>query len=145
MKSLLLIISIFLVYTGHTQQTDTVSVLVHKDPRMEELSKKQAAVNLGIKKASARTMRGFRLLILNTSNRDEAIDAKTKVLSYFPELKAYIGYQSPMFKVKAGNFKTRDEAEKYRKNLNTVFPKGVFIISETIEVKPEKDTDLKEL
>jgi hypothetical protein len=145
MKIILLIISIFFAFSGYSQLNDTVSVVVHQDPRMEELSKKQAAVNLAIKKASARTMKGFRLLILNTSNREEALDAKTKILSYFPELKAYIGYQSPMFKVKAGNFKTRDEAEKYRKNLNTVFPKGVFIISETIEVKPEKDTELKEL
>jgi hypothetical protein len=145
MKIILLIISLFFAFSGYAQLNDTVSVVVHQDPRMEELSKKQAAVNLAIKKASARTMKGFRLLILNTSNREEALDAKTKILSYFPELKAYIGYQSPMFKVKAGNFKTRDEAEKYRKNLNTVFPKGVFIISETIEVKPEKDTELKEL
>ena len=53
--------------------------------------------------------------MINTNNRDEAIAAKTKVYTYFPELKAYLQYQSPYFKLRAGNFKTREEAEKYRK------------------------------
>jgi hypothetical protein len=47
-------------------------------------------------------------------------------------------YQSPYFKLKAGNFKTREEAEDYQRKLNSFFPKGVFIISDIIEVKPEK-------
>jgi hypothetical protein len=76
---------------------------------------------------------------VNTNKREEAIDAKTKVYTYFPELKAYMSYQSPYFKLKAGNFKTRDEAERYRKNLMNLFPKGVFIVNDVIEIKPEKD------
>jgi hypothetical protein len=63
----------------------------------------------------ARTARGFRMLVINTNKRDEAIAAKTKVYTHFPELKAYLQYQSPYFKLRAGNFKTRDEAERYRK------------------------------
>ena len=145
MKPLILLLSLFIMSRSLAQDSDSSSVLVHKDPRMETLSKKQASVNAAIKKASARSMRGFRLLIINTTKRDEAMDAKTRIYTYFPELKAYLGYQSPYFKLKAGNFKTRDEAEKYRKNLLTIFPKGVFIVSEMIEVTPEKDSDSKEL
>ena len=91
-------------------------------------------------------MHGYRLLILNTNKRNEAIDAKTKIYTYFPELKAYLIYQTPYFKLKAGNFRTRDEADRYRKNLNAVFPKGVFIINDTIEITPEKDnSDSKDM
>ncbi len=79
--------------------------------------------------------------IINTNKRNEAIDAKTKIYTYFPELKAYLSYQSPYFKLKAGNFKTRDEAEKYRKMMTTMFPKGVFIINDIIEIKPEKEKE----
>lgn len=120
-------------------KTDTATVVVHKDPRLDVLVKRQAAINAAYKKATTRSAKGFRLLVVNTNNRDEAIAAKTKIYTYFPELKAYLIYQTPYFKLKAGNFKTRDEAEKYRKNFNTIFPKGVFIINDTIEIKPEKE------
>ena len=125
---------------------DTSSVVIHKDPRIDLLLKKQGEVNAAIKKASARSMRGYRLLVINTNKRNEAIDAKTKIYTYFPELKAYLIYQTPYFKLKAGNFRTRDEADRYRKNLNSVFPKGVYIINDTIEITPEKDnTDSKDM
>ena len=86
-------------------------------------------------------MRGYRLMVLNTINRDEAIEAKKKIYTYFPELKAYLLYQSPYFKLKAGNFKSRDEAEKYQKNMSSFFPKGVFIVNDIIEIKPERENE----
>ena len=46
---------------------------------------------------------------------------------------------SPYFKLKAGNFRTRDEAVQYQKMLAPFFPKGVFIMNDSIEVTPEKE------
>jgi hypothetical protein len=138
MKFFFLLISIFTLNLASGQ--DTNAVIVHKDPRVDALAKKQAAINSAIKKSTARTMRGYRLLVINTNKRDEAIEAKTKIYTFFPEMKAYLSYQSPYFKLKAGNFQTRDEAEKYRKLLTSMFPKGVFIINDIIEVKPERET-----
>jgi len=120
---------------------DTSSVVIHKDPRIDLLLKKQGEVNAAIKKANARTAKGYRLLVINTNKRDDAIAAKTKVYTNFPELKAYLVYQSPYFKLKVGNFKTREEAEQYQKSLGYYFPKGVFIMSDTIEITPEKDAE----
>ena len=116
-------------------------MVIHKDPRIDLLIKKESDINLAVKRANSRTAKGYRLMVLNTVKRDEAISAKTRIYTYFPELKAYLIYQSPYFKLKAGNFRSRDEAEKYQKELSVYFPKGVFIISDTIEVKPEKDND----
>lgn len=141
MKQLLLLTTLFILRTGFAQEAGTAAVLVHKDVRIDSLVKKQAAVNAAIKKASARRTKGYRLLVINTNKRNEAIDAKTKIYTYFPDLKAYLIYQTPYFKLKAGNFKTRDEAEKYRKDMNAFFPKGVFIINDTIEITPEKDNE----
>jgi len=120
-------------------QTDTVSsVIIHKDPRVDLLVKKQASINIISKKSVGHTTRGYRLLVLNTNKREDAINAKTKIYTYFPELKAYLVYQAPFFRLKAGNFKTRDEAEKYKQQMTPLFPKGVFIVNDTIEVKGEK-------
>ena len=143
-RKILTVLSLFCLSTAIAQDgaavnTETASVIVHKDPRVDALIKKQGSINKTVKKSTARTARGYRLLVVNTNKREEAIDAKTKVYTYFPELKAYMSYQSPYFKLKAGNFKTRDEAERYRKNLMNLFPKGVFIVNDVIEIKPEKD------
>lgn len=131
----------FLLIAATTFAQDTNSVVIHKDPRLDVLLKKQGDVNAAIKKANSRTAKGYRLLVINTNKRDDAIAAKTKVYTNFPELKAYLVYQSPYFRLKAGNFKTREEAQQYQKSLNYYFPKGVFIISDIIEVTPEKDSE----
>ena len=117
---------------------DTNYVIIHKDPRVDLLIKKQAQINEETSRSARRTDKGFRILIISTSSRDEALSAKTKVYTYFPELKAYLWHQSPYYKVKAGNFKDRKDAEAYQKKLNSYFPKGVFIMNDIIEVKPLK-------
>lgn len=117
---------------------DTNYVVVNKDPRLELLVKKQAQINEETSRNARRTEKGFRLLIISTNNRDEALAAKTKVYTYFPELKAYLWHQSPYYKLKAGNFKDRKEAETYQKRMKSYFPKGVFIMNDVIEVKPLK-------
>ena len=124
--------------TAGKQNQDTAYVVIHKDPRVDLLVKKQAQINEETSRSARRTDKGFRILIISTSNRDEAIAAKTKVYTHFPELKAYLWHQSPYYKVKAGNFKDRKEAEAYQKKLNVYFPKGVFIMNDIIEVKPPK-------
>ena len=148
MRIILLVFLVLVMKTVFSQENttsippnQTTAVIVHKDPRIDILVKKQSSINTAVKKASARSMRGYRLMIINTNKRNEAIDAKTKIYTYFPELKAYLSYQSPYFKLRAGNFKTRDEAEKYRKMMTTMFPKGVFILNDIIEIKPEKEKE----
>lgn len=138
----------FAITTNCLAQKDTVgtpsdsnTVIVHKDPRLELLVKKQAQINEETSRDGRRTDKGYRLMIISTNNRDEALAAKTKVYTYFPDLKAYMWYQSPYFKVKAGNFKDRKDAEAFQKRLNTYFPKGVFIMKDVIEVKSGKGID----
>ena len=139
MKYFFLLLLIIVAFSASAQ--DTSSVVVHKDPRIDILLKKQGEINAAIKKANARTARGYRLLVINTNKRDDAIAAKTKVYTNFPELKAYLVYQSPYFKLKVGNFKTREEAQQYQKSLGYYFPKGVFIMADTIEISPDKESE----
>ena len=150
MKKILFVLALFLLKGAFAQDTTQLlmtgpAVIVHKDPRLDALVKKQASINLAIKKTTGRTMKGYRLLIINTNSRDEAIAAKTKIYTHFPDQKAYLTYQSPFFKLKAGNYQTREDAKRYQDLMNVLFPKGVFIISDTIEVKPEKDNEPGEL
>ena len=120
---------------------DSNMLIVHKDPRLDLLIRKQAQINEETSREGRKSGKGFRLMIVSTISRDEAIAAKTKIYTYFPELKAYLWHQSPYYKLKAGNFKDRKEAEDYQKKLNIYFPKGVFIMNDIVELKPEKSRE----
>jgi len=143
MKSLLVFFFSVCSLPLFSQQTpvDSSSVVVHKDPRIDLLIKKQSEINDITSRDSRRMTKGFRLLVINTNKRDEAINAKTRLYQYFPELKSYLLYQSPYYKLKAGNFKERKDAEAYQKKLNAFFPRGVFVMNDIIDLKPDKDTD----
>ena len=141
MKKILLLVAILWSLSSFAQDTTTVdsnTVIVHKDPRIDLLISKQAQINEQTSRDSRKTAKGYRLMIISTNNRDEAISAKAKVYTYFPELKAYLWHQSPYYNVKAGNFKDRKEAEAYQKKMNVYFPKGVFVMNDIVELKLEK-------
>ena len=121
---------------------DTSLVIIHKDARLDMLISKQAEINEITSRDARRTMKGYRLMIITTISRDEAIAAKTKIYTFFPEIKAYLWHQSPYYKLKAGNFKDRKEAEDYQKKLNAIFPKGVYIMQDVVELKPSKDKEI---
>jgi len=146
-KSVLILFFIFLCAGLNAQDSlqrnplDSNSVVVHKDQRLDLLIKKQIEINEETSRNARRSAKGFRLMVLNTDKREDAIAAKTKVYTYFPELKAYLNYQSPYFKLKVGNFKERKDAEAYQKRLDTYFPKGVFVINDIIEVKLDRDPE----
>jgi hypothetical protein len=116
-------------------KTDSPTVSIKKDPRLDLLIKKQIQINEETSRNARRLEKGFRLLVISTTLRDEALAAKTKVYTAFPELKAYLFHQSPYYKVKVGNFKERKEADSYQSRLELLFPKGVFVINDIIEVK----------
>ena len=134
-------LNMFAQDTTWHKTVDTPAVIVHKDPRIELLVKKQVQINEETSREARKIGKGFRLLVVNTNKRDEAVAAKTKVYTFFPELKSYLIYQSPYFKLKVGNFKERKDAEEYRERLQKYFPKGVYIMNDTIEVKPEKEIE----
>src|SRR5687767_9676505 len=87
-------------------------------------------------------IQGYRILVISTNDRNKATTAKTKIYQEFPELKAYLMYQSPYMKLKVGDFKSREEAEPYLPAIQRFFPSGVYIIRDVIEVNPDKSASL---
>jgi len=141
MKLILLVALSFLYHAAFAQDTNTV--VVHKDPRIDQLVKKQIEINELTTREARRFVQGFRILIISTNDRAKANDAKIKVYEFFPELKSYFSYQSPYFKLKAGNFKDQKDAESYLKKIQVYFPTGVYIIRDMIEVNPDKSAELE--
>jgi hypothetical protein len=117
-------------------------VTIHKDPRLDLLISKQVELNNVAYKENNRTGYGFRVLVINTNDRNKAIEVKSKMMTEFPEHKTYLVYQSHYFKIQVGNFRERKEAEALRKKIIQFYPTGVIVVPATVEYKAEKEDGL---
>ena len=123
-------------------QSDTPSVVVYKDTRIDLLIKKQIDINEETTRENRRTASGYRILVINSNDRKKVFAAKAKIYQLYPDLKPYLLYQAPFYKLKVGNFRTKEEAEEFLVELSRDFPTGLYIVRDIIEVKPERrDTD----
>lgn len=138
MGRILVLISLVLCASRVSAQADTSSgVTVNKDPRIDLLVNKQIEINEITTRNSRRSAAGYRILVVSSNNRNKVIEAKTKMYREFPELKAYLMYQSPFYRLKVGNFRERSEAEEYLSQIQRIYPTGAYVVTDTIEVRPE--------
>ncbi|SRR5579871_15187 len=122
-------------------QTNSGSVVVHKDARVDSLISKQIQINEETTKDSRRNIPGFRIQVITSNDRNKVFAVKSTVYSQYPELQPYIMYQAPNYKLKLGNFRTQEEAQPYFDKLIKLYPTGVYIIHDIIELKPDGTTN----
>lgn len=116
------------------------SIIVRKDPRLDLLTAKQAQINKrSAMMTSSGQYKGYRIQVISTNSRDQALRIKTELLSRFPDQKTYTSYQSPLFKVRIGNFIRKEDAEQFRKTLSRFYPRGVYVVEDVIEYNPVED------
>ena len=147
MNKLIFAFVFLLTATAKAQVTTTDSatmgkITVIKDSRLDELARKEAAFNEALAIA-AKSSQGFRLLILNTNDRPLAMKVRSQLLQQFPEQKVYMGFQQPFIKLKFGNFLTKEEAEAYKKDIlrYKIISGNIYLLPETIEIKPDKNKE----
>jgi hypothetical protein len=126
-------------------QIDSSVVTVTADPRIAWLAKKQSQINkLSGLKNSAGQWKGFRVMVANTNNRDTAYKKRADILRYFPDKAVYMAYQAPYFKLKAGDFVKREDAEKFRKELSKYLSGSLFVVPDIIKISAEEEARLLE-
>ena len=145
-----LVFTLLAMHVSMAQSTTSDSIkngtaTINKDSRIDILGKKMAEYNEGLANNIHRG-RGYRLMILSTTDRNQAMLIRSKLIQQFPEQKIYTLFQSPYIKLKFGNFVEREEAEKYQKQLTAakIIDGAVYIVAETIEIKPDKTKDTDE-
>lgn len=121
------------------------SVIVSKDKRIDALGVKMHAYNVALAK-NIRSGKGFRLMLLSTNDRDAAMALRSKLLQLYPEHKIYMTYQNPFIKLKMGNFVEKADAEKLKRLLvsQKLVAGNIYVLPETIEIKPSETEDLQE-
>ena len=132
--------------TGSTipHPADSSTVMILKDPRIDQLVRKQIEINEATTRDSRRFVQGWRIQVINSPDRSKVFAAKATMLQEFPDWKPYLLYQSPNYKLRVGNFKTQEEAEDAVKQISRIFPSGIYVIPDVIELKltdlPKMDT-----
>ncbi len=119
-------------FSGFLQNLD-----VSQDLRLQQMVEKHINKNI-----SVNGMPGYRVEVFFKSGataRDEATRVKSEILSAFPDVNVYIKFISPDFKVRAGNFRTKNEALKFMKQLEGRYKS--FIVPDVIEFPKNETTE----
>ncbi len=76
---------------------------------------------------------GWRLQIKFTSKREDILPYQLKFTNLYPEIPVQIIFDSPYYKLTAGNFRTKNEALKIKHKIHKNFP-GAHPVSTIIAV-----------
>src|ERR1700712_1755675 len=143
-KHILLVFITFLSFcAANAQINDSAALVVHKDNRIDILLKKQANINkTAIYKTNNGQYKGYRVMVLSTNDKELAYRTKGNMLGTYPDSRVYMSYQAPFYKIKMGDFLKRGDAEDLKKELTKMFPRGVFIVNDVIQLKPDEEKKL---
>ncbi len=117
-------------------------VTVIKDSRLDELAKKEAAFN-DVLNMSAKSGKGYRLMVLSTNDRPMAMKVRAQLLQNYPDQKIYMIYQPPNIKLKFGDYVEKADAESMRKDIvrSKIVTGNIYIVPDKIEIKPDKNKE----
>ena len=121
------------------------SYIIHKDERVDMLGRKMAEYNNSLS-YKTQIVDGYRLSVINTTDREAAMNLRTTLLQQFPDQKIYMAFVSPYIKIKVGNFINKEEAEKFKMQIlgMNIVPGNIYVMPEKIELKPAVKTTTEE-
>ena len=115
--------------------SDSTVFFVDADPVIQGLVDRHKYLNSRIRTAS-----GWRIQIIATSNRKLATNYRYQFESRYPYT-AYMTYESPNYKVRAGDFLKENDAELFREQISSNYP-DAFLVSEKVRVPKYKGPTL---
>jgi hypothetical protein len=80
------------------------------------------------------SLKGYRVQIF-FGDRQEAIDKKSEFTEKYPDTPTYISFLAPNFRLRAGDFRTKIEAEKLKKEIESDY-RSAYIVRDDIELPP---------
>lgn len=97
------------------------------------------------KKANAKlgVVDGFRVQIFfdsGANSRANAESEKSKFSAKYPQIAIYLTFKEPNFKLRVGDFRTRNEARGFLKQIFAEYP-NAFVIKDEIKYPPLTDDD----
>lgn len=88
--------------------------------------------------------KGFRIQVYSGNNqrlsKNEAESRRDAILSSFPNMEVNVTFNSPVWRVKAGNFRTQEQASEALNELKNRFPsfgREMYIVSDVVKLPVE--------
>lgn len=85
--------------------------------------------------AVSQSVPGYRVQLYFGPDRKKANEIKQQFFQKFPDYSAYVLYQQPHYKVRAGDCKTRLQAARLKREIISDFP-GSFEVRDEISLMP---------
>ncbi len=137
-KLFYLVCSFVLVSTvlyGQSTAAAGGNINVFKDSRLDMVIQKQIYINT----VAMRNIPGFRIQVILTNNRVKAMEIKSRLMRIFPDYRTYISFEAPYFRVRIGDFRTREDAQDLQDQVSKYFTDGVFTARDIINVTPDNN------
>jgi parvulin-like peptidyl-prolyl isomerase len=129
-KIIIVIIWSVFAFTVQAQYTNNPSATVHADQRIDKLVDLHIAYNQEFP-----IMDGYRIQ-LNMSSGNAALDNLNEIKAEFeekyPEIKSYIIFREPYYRLRIGDFRTRLEAVAFLNRIKRDYPHA-WVIKDKIE------------
>jgi len=81
-------------------------------------------------------VQGFRVQVFSTSDIDIAKSRMTEAETLFPSEWFYLGYDPPVYKIRAGNFLNRLDAERFMQAAQERGFRGAWVVPEKVITNP---------
>ncbi|MFH2144071.1 MAG: SPOR domain-containing protein [Bacteroidota bacterium] len=106
------------------------NIKIHQDFYIKSLVNKNVEIN---KKFDGMDGYSIRIYSARGANAKKyALDVKSDFMKKYPMINSDMNYIPPNFRVLVGNFRTKTEAEKFRREIMTNYP-GAFIVKDVIK------------
>ena len=113
-------------------------VILHQDSIMETLLVKKEVADKNV----AITAVGYRVQVYSNNNarkaKADAFELEEKLVELFPDVKCYVTYSAPFWKVRLGDFSNYAEAVIFSKKVKSTLPKlaNEIIVVKENNIKP---------
>ncbi|MEZ5195922.1 MAG: SPOR domain-containing protein [Bacteroidales bacterium] len=131
----LLILFVLLSLSLFRKRMNRDELQIIQDPLVDTLLSKHLYLN-----EQNPGIEGWRIQIFfeaGNFSKTQAIEAKAEFVSKYPELRNYLIFQEPYYKVRIGDYRTKIEAEKVLKEIIGDYP-NAFVVKDEINF-PELD------
>lgn len=124
----LMLLLLFVIIPSKAQiAKDAGKIEIVSDKAINDLLETHIELN------SKSTLKGYRIKIHFSTDKMKAKEVKAKFISKYPKVPAYEKYDQPNFNIRVGDFRTKLEAYKFLKEIQTDFPTS-FLVQDEIEL-----------
>lgn len=129
-KRLIITTAMFLSLAALTRHEATAQFgnIYKQDSLVKVLVKRHIALG-----QAQKSMPGYRVQIYFGPDRNDAIEIQEEFGSMFRDIPAYLSYQQPNFKIRAGDFPDRLMAQKFLQEIQTLYS-SAFIVRDDVKL-----------